>query len=97
MKIEKIKTKYGYWKLQCPFCDYQAFDRPITKVSPDPLRDLKRHITNEAKNEAFFDAISPDETDDTQMRHLNYYREHTDEKPEKKTKVKRQYDSDMSL
>lgn len=98
MKVEKYKNKYGYEKVKCPFCQYEAHLRKVTAQSPDPLRDLKRHITNAAKNEAldWFIKSTLAGTPETPP-HLKYYDKHTIEKPVVTTSSKRQYDNDLSL
>lgn len=94
MKIEKRKNQYGHEVADCPFCDAWVYIRDSSKASPDPLRDLKRHITNEAKKEALEWALS-DGTNGAN-RHLEYFRAHTSPIVVK-TASKRQYDADMTV
>lgn len=96
MEIKIRKNDYGYSVADCPFCDYTAHVREITKISPDPLRDLKRHITNQAKNEALVWIIGGCSGGIEKFKHLDYYKKHTCEK-----KIvladKRQYDDDLKI
>lgn len=95
MKITPRKNDYGHMVADCPFCDDWVYIRESTKVSPDPLRDLKRHITNQAKNEAFEWALS-DGTNGAN-HHLEYVREHTSMQPVKPAAMKRRYDNDLTV
>lgn len=74
MKIDIYKNEYGYDSIDCPFCNKRQYAREATKVSPDRLRDLKRHIKNQAKNEAL-ELYCNEKTD--KYPHLNYLKEHT--------------------
>lgn len=98
MKITPRKNDYGHMVADCPFCSYWAYIRESTKVSPDPLRDLKRHITNEAKNEAFTVALADTAAEVPQeVKHLEYYKAHTHLQPVKPTLMKRAYDNDLTV
>ena len=98
MTITPRINEYGHKVADCPFCPGWVYVRETSKTSPDPLRDLKRHITNQAKNEALErhlqgeDALPSDEPP-----HLHYYRKHTLMRPQRSGEMKRQYDADMSL
>lgn len=81
-------------KVKCPFCIYEAHVAHITKTSPDPLRDLKRHLTNAAKNEALDYCIAPTPP---LTPHLDYFRLHTSDKKVIRTLAKRVYDSDLEI
>lgn len=93
-EIKSYNNDYGHEVADCPFCDKQIHVREATKVSPDPLRDLKRHITNQSKNEALAWNLMKNGEMDTP--HLDYYKEHTSH-----TKVvvseKREYDNSLTL
>lgn len=90
--VRTYKNEYGYKVADCPFCEHWVYVRDSTKVSPDPLRDLKRHITNAAKNEAFESAIAKDTMP---TPHLDYVRDHTSVRPKVPKVEKRQYDDDL--
>jgi hypothetical protein len=95
MQIKSYKNSYQHDVVDCPYCSYFAYVRDVTKASPDPLRDLKRHITNQAKNEAFNKLLLGESV---ATPHFDYYRDHT--KPQKVvlTKIeKRTYDEDLTL
>ncbi len=93
MKIKSRKNEYNYDVVDCPFCDNWVYLRVATKISPDPLRDLKRHITNHAKNEAFAVALG----ESVFTTHLDYYKSHTKLQPIKPILMKRGYDKDLSI
>lgn len=98
MEIKARKNDYNHDVVDCPFCKYFAYVRPISKVSPDPLRDLKRHITNQAKNESLSWALSQETVQDTKpFPHLSYYIEHTNEGVVLPKITKRVYDADLTL
>lgn len=78
--------------IDCPFCKKMCYLRTSNKVSPDPLRDLKRHITNEAKKEALELYLN----DRLAHPHLKYYGQHAIERKVEST-PKRIYDDDMTL
>ena len=93
MKIEIYKNDYGYDSVDCPFCKKRLYAREATKVSPDRLRDLKRHIKQQSKNEALTFIL--DGSKDTDLiPHLNYLKAHT------KAKIvlsdSRVFDSDLN-
>jgi len=91
MKIEIYKNDYGYDSVNCPFCNKRQYVRPATKVSPDRLRDLKRHIKNQAKNEAL-EFVCENKKD---TPHLNYLKERT--KPRIIISDSRVFDEDLQL
>lgn len=93
MEIKAFKNQYNHQKIQCPFCEVFCTYRPVTKASPDPFRDLKRHITNEAKKEALEFYLSKDAVI---VEHVEYYKNHTVNQKIVPT-VKRNYDDDMQL
>lgn len=73
MKVKSYKDRYGYTRVDCPFCGEFAYLASGHAI--DELRNLKRHITNAAKNEALaflVGTLSPKKTP-----HLDYYKEHT--------------------
>lgn len=91
MKVKTYKDKYGYLRVDCPFCGEFAY--VATRVSNE-LRNLQRHIKNAAKNEALaflLGDLSPKKTP-----HLDYFKEHT-----KRQKVvitdKREFDNDLKI
>lgn len=90
--IQIRKNEYDHEVADCPFCDKWVYVRPTTKVSPDPLRDLKRHITNQAKNEAMEKYLRPEASID----HLMYYVAHTKPKVVPKPNM-RMYDADLTI
>ena len=73
MKVKIEKNQYGHEVVYCPFCKKYSYLRPATKVSPDRLRDLKRHIKNQAKNEALEFVCDKQK----EIPHLDYFRSHT--------------------
>lgn len=98
MKLISRKNEYQHNVVDCLFCAKWVYVRMTAMTSPDPLRDLKRHITNEAKNEAFAVALIKNIGDAVATPHLDYYRDHTSEVPAvPKVSAKRAYDNDMSL
>ena len=90
--IKIRKNQYDHEVADCPFCDKFVYVRPVTKMSPDPLRDLKRHITNQAKNEALEKYLKPK----AGIEHLMYYAAHTQPKVVPKANV-RMYDPDLKI
>lgn len=88
MKLEKKKNSYGHEVVDCPFCA----DFVYVRERPEPLRDLKRHIANQAKNEALEKCIGSKEI----VAHLDYYLAHTESKVVRVPK-KRQFDNDLQL
>lgn len=95
MEIKSRKNAHNFDVADCPFCEYFAYIRPVTKASPDPLRDLKRHITNQAKNEALAHLIGDLNT--MEILHFDYYKVHTQTKRIVSSVEKRQYDEDLKL
>jgi len=97
MEIKCFRSPYGYEKVKCPFCAKEVTVRDATKMNPDRLRDLKRHITNQASKEALYWFITPsEEQEEKRIQHLAYYAKHT----QPKTVVvenKRGFDSDLTL
>jgi uncharacterized protein YihD (DUF1040 family) len=96
MKLESYKNNYSHKVVDCPFCKKVIYVRDSTKITPDPLRDLKRHITNQAKNEAF-NTFLAEVKDNHLFPHLRYYKEHTIEKAVVVPSSKREYDNDLKL
>jgi hypothetical protein len=96
MKLQTRQNDYGHIVIDCPFCEGWVYRRAASKTSPDPARDLKRHITNAAKNEAFAWMLVQ-EGDRPEMPHLDYYRAHTSMQPLRTGVLKRQYDNDLEL
>lgn len=95
MKLVPRTNEYQHKVIDCPFCPKWVYVRSVSKNSPDALRDLKRHITNDAKNEAFALAIHGEPL---AVPHLDYYRMHTSEVPAvPKVSIKRAYDSDLEI
>lgn len=102
MKIKPRINEYRHQVLDCPFCDGWVYLRESTKVSPDPLRDLKRHITTQAKNEAFAFYLNNHlewalAEENIKIPHLEYYQDHTALKAQRDGSKKRQYDNDLTL
>lgn len=97
MKLTPYKNQYHHQVVDCPFCKHWVYLRESTKVSPDPLRDLKRHITNQAKNEAFARALAGEDAPPSEAPHLSYYKQHTYLQPVKPTAMKRAYDADLTV
>ena len=93
MKLEVHKNKYGYDYVNCPHCSKEVYVRVSSKTSPDALRNLKRHITNSAKDEALAVALD----DKIPTPHLTYYKEHTSDEKVVVKPAKRAYDSDLSI
>lgn len=92
MEVKVRKNQYNHLVADCPFCPHWAYVRDVTKTNPDPLRSLKLHIANTAKNEAFRAAL--DEGNKVVHKHLDYYKEHS------RPKVvpvpnKREFDDDL--
>lgn len=94
MELKSYKNIYGYDVVECPFCKQVQYVRDVTKSNPDSLRDLKRHITNSAKNEAFVIMVTGDSESNL---HLEYYKDHTSAVKVIKPINKRQYDNDISV
>ncbi len=90
MKIETNKNEYGHMVAHCPFCKKWVYLRD----KPDPIRDLKRHITHEAKKEGYAIAM---ETKIDFTPHLDYYKAHTRPIPPKILIEKREYDNDLQI
>lgn len=78
--------------VDCPFCDDFVYMRESRLHSPDRLSNLKRHITNQARNEALEQALG----DTAPMKHLEYLKAHTEPKVIKLLH-KRQFDEDLKL
>lgn len=99
MKIKPWVNDYGHKVADCPFCDNFVYLRESKLASPDPLRDLKRHITNEAKNEALESAVANKGAYDVgEYKHLEYYLKHTHEKVVTvRIPKKVQYDADLEI
>lgn len=96
MKVKSYKNKYMHDVADCPLCPAFVYVRPSTKLSPDPLRDLKRHITTRAKAEAL--AFFLDEEIHEACPHADYYKNHTKVKPlQPSTAGKRGYDEDLTI
>lgn len=93
MKLRVYKNKYGYERVDCPFCGYDARYHKSTHHQPDSLRGLKTHITNAAKNEALAYSIDKEAT----RTHLDYYINHTTDKKVVQTLKKRHFDSDLEI
>lgn len=93
MKIKSYKDKFGYFRVDCPFCGEFAYLASGDKT--DELRNLKRHITNAAKNEALDFVLSADEA--LNVPHLDYYRKHTSDRPIVRSLTKRHFDDDMKI
>lgn len=98
MEVKIYKNDYGHDSIDCPFCGERCYARPATKVSPDRLRDLKRHILNRAKAEAL-DWILNDPSKQVTNRemgsHLKYVKDHLREKPPQLTTGKYLWDGDL--
>ncbi len=92
MEIKAYKNQYGYDTVNCPFCPQFAYLRKVVRTNPDALADLKRHITNQAKTEAFSVALGLGGP----TPHFNYYKEHTTDK-RVVTPQKRVFDNDLTL
>jgi len=86
MKVETYTNKYGHEKAKCPFCDYESHTRV------DKLAGIRRHIFNQAKNEALglhFDV-------EHSREHLDYYQKHTSNKKVVVTQ-QRVFDEDLEV
>jgi len=92
MKLKPRKNDYGHLVLDCPFCDSFVYLRESRMHRPDRISNLKRHITNDAKNEAFEVALGSIEP----TKHLDYLKAHTEPKVIK-LKHQRQFDNDLSV
>ena len=93
MDLKPYANAYKHPVVDCPFCNGWAYVRDVSTGSPDPLRDLKRHITNQAKNEALLVALTPG----IQTPHLAYYKEHTSDQKVVLAATKRKYDDDLKI
>lgn len=78
--------------VDCPFCEDFIYMRESRLHNPDRLSNLKRHITNQARNEALEVIIGNGQV----RKHLAYMKAHTEPKIIK-VKNGRQFDSDLSL
>lgn len=94
MKVQTRKNNYGHLVADCPFCDEFVYMRESHhhKHKPDRLSNLKRHIINKARNEAFESALGSLELG----KHLAYIKDHTEQKVVK-IKDARQFDSDLQI
>lgn len=95
MNIKPRKNKYDNWEVECPFCLKTCFYKASTATLPDPLRDLKRHITNQAKKEALEWYLSQESNGNT--KHLEYYKAHTATKKVLIKTFNREYDDDFKI
>lgn len=93
MEIKSYTNAHKFEVVDCPFCTRNFYVRTATKAAPDALRDLKRHITNEAKKEALDYYLLGEPI---LHPHLEYYKQHTAPRVEP-VKTKRQYDEDIQL
>lgn len=93
MKLKPFINTYGWPKVKCPFCTHTSSVKDTSKSSPDALRDLKRHITNQSKNEALSYVLG----EGSKTKHLDYYKVHTEDRPMVLTSTKRQFDNDLAL
>ena len=96
MNLSTRKNDYGHTVIDCPFCEGWVYLRSATPSTEDQLRDLKRHITTAAKNEAFEWMLENNVTTPP-IPHLEYYRKHVSWKPQRNGTLKRQFDNDLSL
>lgn len=94
MKLIPRLNDYNHQVVDCPFCAGWVYVCEVSKNSPDPLRNLKRHITNQAKSEAFAWNLGEAET---VGKHFLYFKEHTAVMPPRTGELKRQYDADLNL
>lgn len=92
MEVKIKKTEYGYYKAECPFCGISCFYRE--REGKDPLRDLKRHFVNQAKNEALAYMISGGQA---AGQHLEYVRQHAKENRPIVSVSKYNFDDDMKV
>lgn len=92
MKLTPRKNNYGHMVLDCPFCDDYVYMRESRQHQPDRTTNLKRHITNQARSEAFEAALGSAE----EIKHLDYVKKHTEPKVIKLIK-KRQFDGDLTI
>lgn len=92
MKLTPRTNQYGHEVVDCPFCPDFIYLREETKGSPDALRDLKRHITSQARAEALEKCVG----NIGEFKHLMYYVEHTTPAVVKIVN-KRQFDGDLSI
>lgn len=92
MEIKSYINKYKWEVVKCPFCSHTTYVREVKKESPDPLRDLKRHITCKARSEALSHFLGG-----VVGKHLSYFKEHTKELPIVQRSKKRQFDDDLIL
>ncbi len=94
MEIKPRKNKYDHIEVECPFCGKSCYFRAVTRTSPDQLRELKRHISNQAKAEALAYFIA----DNAEAgKHLEYYKAHTAPKKILVKTENREYDEDLKL
>lgn len=70
INLKPYKNTYGHPRVDCPFCGYDA------KFRGPGFNDLKRHITNQAKNEAL-ELIVAGKGEIAKYKHLEYYKKHT--------------------
>ena len=92
MKLKKYKNKYGHERVKCPFCSHEAYVQSTSKYQLDPLRGLKQHIKNQAKNEALEVLVEGGKN----TEHLDYFKKHTAKRKVVLTTV-RNFDDDLTI
>lgn len=79
--------------VDCPFCDDFVYMRESRMHKEDRLSNLKRHITNQARNEALEWYLAGESIP---CPHLTYLKAHTEPKVVKLLH-KRQFDEDLKI
>lgn len=97
MKLTPRKNNYGHSVIDCPFCDDFIYLRESRLHQPDRLTNLKRHITNQSRNEALELCIANSSGKLSEKgKHLEYFLAHTTDVMVKVQK-KRGYDDDLTI
>lgn len=93
MKLTPRKNNYGHMVIDCPFCADFVYLQESRHHQPDRLSNLKRHITNQARNEALEWYLAGSSIP---CPHLEYLKAHTEPKVVKLLN-KRQFDNDLTI
>lgn len=88
MELKVYTNEYGFKMADCPFCSKKIYIREGTRK----LSDLERHITTEARREAFEYALK----EIKKTPHLSYIKEHS-KTVTVKVKTTRSFDKEIKL
>lgn len=93
MELTYQINKYGHKMVKCPFCPRECC---VREARPNPLCNLIRHLTVEAKTEALEACIRRKDYGFYKCLHLDYYRDHTTPQVETR-KTNRMFDDSLSV